>query len=91
MGDSTPSSGSTTKPTNSTVTNHTSIIVQQYNSYFPTGVIPDEMNFSLWSQLMEMRIGARNQVGYFIGRREKPNKTDSNYAIWITENHKVKI
>ncbi|KAK4729990.1 hypothetical protein R3W88_022978 [Solanum pinnatisectum] len=50
MGDTTPSS--------STTTNSTSIIVQQDNSPFPIGVILDETNSSLWSQLMEMRIGA---------------------------------
>ncbi|KAH0695590.1 hypothetical protein KY284_015644 [Solanum tuberosum] len=82
MGDTTPSSGTTTNPT--------SIIVQQDNSPFPTAVILDETNFSLWSQLMEMRIGARNKVGYLTGEVKKPEQTDLGYAIWITENHKVK-
>ncbi|KAH0635568.1 hypothetical protein KY289_035483 [Solanum tuberosum] len=39
MGDTTPSSGTTRNPMNSIVTNPTSIIVQQDNSPFPTGVI----------------------------------------------------
>ncbi|KAH0632576.1 hypothetical protein KY284_035362 [Solanum tuberosum] len=39
---------------------------------------------------MEMCIGARNQVGYLIGEAKKPKQTDSGYAIWIIENHKVK-
>ncbi|KAH0693493.1 hypothetical protein KY285_020590 [Solanum tuberosum] len=82
MGDTTPSSGTTT--------NSTSIIVQQDNSPFPTEAILDEKNFSLWSQLMEMRIGARKKVGYLTGEAKKPEQTNSGYAIWITENHKVK-
>ncbi|KAH0730450.1 hypothetical protein KY289_001638 [Solanum tuberosum] len=79
-----------TTPSSSTTTNPTSIIVQQDNSPFPIGVILDETNFSLWSQLMEMRIGARNKVAYLTGEAKKPEQTDSGYAIWITENHKVK-
>ncbi|KAH0645047.1 hypothetical protein KY284_032931 [Solanum tuberosum] len=82
MGDTTPSSGTTT--------NSTAIIVQQDNSPFPTGVILDETNFSLRSQLMEMCIEARNKVGYLTDEAKKPEQTDSGYAIWITENHKVK-
>ncbi|KAH0698081.1 hypothetical protein KY290_013910 [Solanum tuberosum] len=80
MGDTTPSSGTTTNPT--------SIIVQQDNSPFSTTVILDETNFSLWSQLMEMRIRARNKVGYLTGEAKKPEQTNLGYAIWITENHK---
>ena len=40
------------------------IIVHQDNSMFPTGITLDETNYSLWSQLMEMRIGARNKASY---------------------------
>ncbi|KAH0638672.1 hypothetical protein KY285_035258 [Solanum tuberosum] len=29
-------------------------------------------------------------VGYLTGEAKKPEQTDSGYAIWITENHKVK-
>ncbi|KAH0653803.1 hypothetical protein KY289_031481 [Solanum tuberosum] len=62
------------------------IIVQQDNSAFPTGIVLDETNYPLWSQLMEMRIGARNKVGYLTGELTKPSPT---YGTWITENHKV--
>ena len=68
MGDTTPSS--------STTTNSTSILVQQDNSPFPIGVMLDETNFSLWSQLMEMRIGAWNKVNYLTGDAKKPEQTD---------------
>lgn len=49
-----------------------SIIVQQDNSAFPTGIVLDETNFPLWSQLMDMRIGAQNKIGYLTGKMVKP-------------------
>ena len=66
------------------------IIVHQDNSTFPTGIILDETNYSLWSQLMEMRIGARNKAGYLTGETTKPDVGDPNLGAWITENHRVK-
>ncbi|KAJ8768201.1 hypothetical protein K2173_021141 [Erythroxylum novogranatense] len=62
-----------------------SIIVQQDNVVFPTSVVLDETNFPLWSQLMEMRIGARNKIGYLIGEMVKPAKNDSSYATWLID------
>jgi hypothetical protein len=66
------------------------IIIQQDTSGFPVSIILNETNYTLWSQLMEMRIGARNKVGYLTGAVAKPAPNDPNYATWITENHKVK-
>jgi hypothetical protein len=66
------------------------IIVHQDNSAFPAGITLDETNYSLWSQLMEMRFGAQNKAGYLIGERKKPTPGDPDLGTWITENHKVK-
>jgi len=66
------------------------IIIQQDTSGFPVSVILNETNYTLWSQLMEMRIGARNKVGYLTRATSKPILNDPNYDTWITENHKVK-
>jgi hypothetical protein len=66
------------------------IIIQQETSGFPVSVILNETNYTLWSQMMEMRIGARNKVGYLTGAVAKPALNDPNYDIWITENHRVK-
>ena len=53
------------------------VIVQNLqDAPFPTGVILDESNYSLWSQLMEMRIGARNKSGYINGKTVKPTSGD---------------
>ncbi|KAK2986457.1 hypothetical protein RJ640_011895 [Escallonia rubra] len=85
----------TINPTNPIIpatlyTQQPQIIVQQDNSAFPTGIVLDETNFPLWSQLMEMRIEARNKVGYLIGETVKLATNDPGYATWITDNHKVK-
>ncbi|KAK3008332.1 hypothetical protein RJ639_014789 [Escallonia herrerae] len=85
----------TTNPTNPIIpaTSYTQppqIIFQQDNSAFPTSIVLDETNFPLWSQLMEMRIGARNKVGYLTGETVKPATNDPSYATWIIDNHKVK-
>ncbi|KAK2662111.1 hypothetical protein Ddye_000685 [Dipteronia dyeriana] len=66
------------------------IIVHHDNSTFPTIIALNETNYSLWSQLMEIRIGARNKVGYLTIATVKPAYGDANYDTWITENHKVK-
>jgi hypothetical protein len=70
--------------------NNTPIIILQDNSAFPTGIILNETNYPLWSQLMEMRIGARNKAGYHTGVMKKPNHEDPTFTTWITENQKVK-
>ena len=66
------------------------IIVHQGNFVFPAGITLDETNYSLWSQLMELRIGARNKTGYLTGETKKPTPGDPNLGTWITKNHKVK-
>jgi len=66
------------------------IIIQQETFGFPVSVILNETNYTLWSQLMEMLIGACNKVGYRTRATAKPALNDPNYDIWITKNHKVK-
>jgi hypothetical protein len=66
------------------------IIVHQDNSPLPNGIILNETNYSLWSQIMKMQIGARNKVGYLTGEVTKPAPRDLKLAIWITKYHRVK-
>ncbi|GJV76014.1 reverse transcriptase domain-containing protein [Tanacetum coccineum] len=49
---------------------------------FPTGVILDDSNYPLWSQLMEMRIGARNKMGFIIGDTPKPTAYEKQIETW---------
>jgi hypothetical protein len=43
----------------------------------------------LWSQLMEMRIGTHNKVGYLTGAAVKLAPNDPTYDTWIIKNHKI--
>jgi len=67
-----------------------SVIVHHDNSTFPTSIVLDETNFSLWSQLMERAIGARNKIGFLIGEKVKPTTNDLSYGTWITDNNRPK-
>ena len=76
-------------PTSSTGASH-SIVIHQDNATFPSTIILDESNYPLWSQIMEMRIGARNKIGFLTGASKKPAADDPKFGAWLTENHKVK-
>ncbi|KAK2976800.1 hypothetical protein RJ640_015795 [Escallonia rubra] len=65
------------------------MIVHQDNSAFPSSIL-NETNYPLWSQLIEMRIGARNKARYLTGKTKKPAPEDHSHTTWITENHRVK-
>ena len=68
-----------------------SVVVQNVQEPpFPTGVILDDTNYPLWSQLMEMRIGARNKSGFLTGTAVKPTTNEKTIETWTTENNKVK-
>ncbi|KAK3010563.1 hypothetical protein RJ639_012196 [Escallonia herrerae] len=63
------------------------MIVHQDNSTFPSSIL-NETNYPLWSQLMEMRIGARNKAKYLTGKTKKPALEDPSHqhgSLKITE------
>lgn len=66
------------------------VIVQNVqDAPFPTGIILDDSNYPLWSQLLEMRIGARNKSGFLTGKSQKP--TDEKLLEnWLIDNNRVK-
>ena len=76
----------------SIVSHETPAFIQtlQDNSPFPTGVILNETNYPLWSQIMEMRIGARNKSGFITGNISKPPAGDKALETWLVENNRVK-
>ena len=66
------------------------VIVQNIqDAPFPSGIILDDKNYPLWSQLMEMRIGARNKLGFLTGSSTKPTK-EKKMEAWVIDNHRVK-
>lgn len=71
--------------------NHASVIVQNVqDAPFPTGVTLDDTNYPLWSQLMEMRIGARNEYGFLTGASKKPSTNEKEIETWLIDNNRVK-
>ena len=71
--------------------NPSSVVVQNVqDAPFPTGVILDDANYPLWSQLMEMRIGARNKSGFITGRSKKPTANEKLIETWLIDNNRVK-
>ncbi|GJU66617.1 putative RNA-directed DNA polymerase [Tanacetum coccineum] len=71
--------------------NTSQVIVQNVqDAPFPTGVILDDKNYPLWSQLMEMRIGARNKSGFITGKTPKPKTDEKKIKAWLIDNHRVK-
>ena len=78
---------------NTSIVSHgapTFIQTLQDNSSFPTGVILDETNYSLWSQLMEMRIGAKNKSSFITSTTSKPPAGDKALKTWLVDNNRVK-
>jgi len=71
--------------------NPSSVVVQNVqDAPFPTGVILDDTNYPLWSQLMEMRIGARNKSGFITERSKKPTANEKLIETWLIDNNRVK-
>ena len=60
------------------------------NTPFPSGIILDDTNFPLWSQLMEMPTGARNKFSFFTGATPKPPARDTKLETWLVDNNRVK-
>ena len=55
------------------------ITIQSDNSSLSVGLTLTETNYSLWSQVMEMRIAAREKLGYLTCDTPKPLELSSTY------------
>ncbi|CAL2245805.1 unnamed protein product [Prunus armeniaca] len=82
------SSTSTAQPPTSSVPQI--VTIQNDNSALPTGVILNETNYALWSQLMEIRIATRGKLGYLTGSIAMPAESAPTFDGWTTENLRVK-
>jgi len=65
------------------------IHVQTENLGFTTSVILTEVNYNVWSQIMEMQIAGREKLEYIMGKTQPPQDTDASYAKWYAENQNV--
>ncbi|XP_068668949.1 uncharacterized protein [Aristolochia californica] len=66
------------------------IHVQSENSGFTTSVTLTEVNYDVWSQIMEMQIVGREKLEYIMRKTLFPQETDASYAKWYAENQEVK-
>lgn len=72
-------------------TSNSSVIVQNIqDAPFPTGVTLDDKNYPLWSQLMEMSIGARSKSGFLTDTSVKPTTNENAIETWITDSNRFK-
>ncbi|KAL3513317.1 hypothetical protein ACH5RR_026034 [Cinchona calisaya] len=65
-------------------------VVVQSEGVFNAGIILNESNYSVWSQLMEMHIAEREKLSYIRGKIKKPAELEDGYEKWYAENQKVK-
>lgn len=66
------------------------VTVQGDNSTFSTGIKLDDHNYSLWHQVMEMKIAGREKHGHLTGDMTKPAATDPIYNKWRASDCQVK-
>ena len=75
----------------STLGSSTPVIhVQSENSGFKAGITFTEVNYDVWSQILEMHIAGCEKLEYIMGTIPQPKATDASYAKWHAENQKVK-
>jgi hypothetical protein len=83
-GDKTPKENHTTKPAPAP------IIIQSESSSFNAGIILDETNYDMWSQIMEMHLAEKEKLSFVRGCTQPPTEKDDGYEKWYTDNQKVK-
>ncbi|XP_057850232.2 uncharacterized protein LOC131060830 [Cryptomeria japonica] len=71
-------------------TKSTPIIIQSEGSSFKAGIVLDETNYDLWSQIMEMHIAEKEKLSFIRGNSQPPTEKDDKYEKWYADNQKVK-
>ena len=66
------------------------IIIQYEGSSFKVGVLLDETNYDLWSQIMEMHIDENEKLSFIRGNSQPHTEKDDGYEKWYANNQKVK-
>jgi len=74
----------------SDASNSTPIIIQSENSSFNVGIILNETNYDMWSQIIEMHIAEKEKLSFARGSTQPPTEKDEGYEKWYTDNQKVK-
>ena len=59
-------------------------IIIQFEGAFNAGVILNESNYDVWSQLMKMNIAKKEKLSYIHGKTKPPAKFDDGYEKWYS-------
>jgi hypothetical protein len=65
------------------------IIIQSEGSSFNAGIILNETNYNMWSQIIEMHIAEKEKLSFIRGT-QTPVKKEEGYKKWYADNQKVK-
>uniref|UniRef100_A0A5B6Z3B9 Retrotransposon Copia-like N-terminal domain-containing protein n=2 Tax=Davidia involucrata TaxID=16924 RepID=A0A5B6Z3B9_DAVIN len=66
------------------------IIIQSKGSSFNAGIVLNETNYDMWSQIMEMHIAEKEKLSFIHGNSQPPTEKDDGYEKWYADNQKVK-
>ena len=72
------------------VTKSTPIIIQHEGSSFNSGIVLNETNYDLWSQMLEMQIYEKEKLSFIRSTLTPPKEKDEGYEKWYSDNQKVK-
>ena len=68
------------------VTKSTPIIIQHEGSSFNSGIVLNETNYDLWSQMLEMQIAKKEKLSFIRGTSSPPKEKDEGYEKWYSDN-----
>ena len=72
------------------ITKSTPIIIQHEGSSFNSGIVLNEINYDMWSQMLEMQIAEKEKLSFIRGTSPPPKEKDEGYEKWYSDNQKVK-
>ena len=68
----------------------TPIIIQHEGSSFNSGIVLNETNYDLWSQMLEIQIPEKEKLSFICGTSPPPKEKDKGYEKLYSDNQKVK-
>jgi hypothetical protein len=64
----------------------TPIIIHSESSSFNAGIILNETNYDMWSQIMEMHLAEKEKLSFIRGNKQPPAEDDDGYEKWYSDN-----
>jgi len=65
------------------------IIIQSEGSSCNAGILLNETNYNIWSQIIEMHIAEKDNLSFICGT-QTPVEKEEGYKKWYADNQKVK-